>query len=1035
MLRMNAPAIAEQRPELTEPTRAVPPSTTIAAESGIRVAMAIARPGPSNVDKLANLSPHAQRQRMLAAGPVSLSNFIGREHAIAAVQRLLDGTRLLTLTGAGGSGKTRLASQIAQQSAPAYPDGVFWVELAPVQDAALLPEAVLTAIGAEQGSRAALAALLDVLRERTALLVLDNCEHLVGAAAQLVETLLHIAPGLRVLGTSREVLGISGERAWLVTGLSLPDTNAALDAIRSAESVRLFVDRAQSALATFELTPANAPAIARITRRLDGLPLAIELAAARVRSLAVEQLADRLDDVFTLLTSGTRTAVARHRTLRAAIDWSYQLLDAQERLLLQRLSVFAGDIAIEQIEAVCDGGDLESRDILDTVAALVDKSLVVMRESGGTARYQLLETIRQFAREKLSESGETLTFTARHAQAYVALIDEAAPGFLTRERPRWAARVHREMDNVRLALAHTRDHDAVQHVRLAGKLGWFWYSSALWTEGRRWSEGAIATSALEHRSSKNAAERAAVLLGAGVIATLQADYQTAVAWLEESASLSRSIGDERTEAYACAYIGISNVQSSGNVREPTEKALAWFQGAGDLYGLRLAHVVLSTHYLVRGDLEQARRHAESGANVARAFGLDRELAIALQVHGLVVLAAGDLPRACTLFRETIAALRRDPSAFWIARALELLGTVTCRLGDPRRGVLFLGAADACRVSIGAAHFGHDRERLELVTLAAREALGIARFAATWTEGSSRPLDEILAEALVPIAPLERSESLAVGATAPNPAAEQRVATAKGAAPVLEVRALGPLEILRDGTQLSDSAWRYERPRELLLYLLTHPEGRTRDQIGLVFWPEASAAQVKNSFHVTLHHMRKALGRADLIAFDDDRYRVRWELGVRFDARDFAERIQPAIRVLRTARRGADVSSSLARIREAIESYRGDFLQDEDAGDWHLETRDNLRRLCSDGLFLLGERFMDAEQYMEAASVYRRVIAVDELHEEAHRRLMMCLARSGDRREALRHYERFRGVLQKDMEAEPEPETRALVDQLRRAERA
>ncbi|MFL5619275.1 MAG: BTAD domain-containing putative transcriptional regulator [Gemmatimonadaceae bacterium] len=960
--------------------------------------------------------PSSLRQRMLAAVPASLSAFIGRDHAIAAILRLLDETRLLTLTGAGGSGKTRLASEVARRSATSYPDGVIWVELAPLQDAALLTETVLAAIGVEQGSRAALTVLLDVLRDRNALLVLDNCEHLVGAAAALVETLLLAAPGLRVLATSREPLGIGGEQAWLVPGLTLPGADAAPAAVADAESVQLFVDRARSASATFRITPANAPAIARIARRLDGLPLAIELAAARVRSLTPEQLAERLDDVFNLLTSGARTAVARHRTLRGAIDWSYRLLDARERLLLQRLSVFAGDVAIEQIEAVCSGDGLDQPDILDTVAALVDKSLVVVREADGMARYQLLETIRQFAHEKLTESGEATTLAARHARAYVALVDEAAPHFITRERPSWVARVQRELDNVRIALATTRERDPAVHVRLAGKLGWFWYSSGLWTEGRRWSEGAIA-------SGGGSAERAAVLLGVGVIASLQADSQAAVAWLRESAAISGEIGDHSTESYALAYVGVAYAVSGDDAQEPTERALAWFEGAGDLYGLRLAHVVLSTHFLLRGDLAAARRHAESGARIARAFGLDRELAIALQVYGLVVLTAGDLSQAGTLFREAIAALRQDPSTFWIARALELLGIVSCRLGDPRRGVLFLGAADACRASIGAAQFEHDRRRLDPVILDARETLGGEEFARTWTDGRTRALTESLATAVEPLAPtVDVTESASATIS-------ERVA-----APALEVHALGSLVILRDGVRLSDAAWRYARPRELLLYLLTHPEGCTREQIGLVFWPDSSAAQVKNSFHVTLHHLRKALGAADLIAFDDDRYRVRWELDVRFDARELADVMRPAIRAVKGARAGADVAEPLGRIWRATESYRGDFLQDEDAGDWHLETRDHLRRLYADGLLLIGEHLERAEDHAGAAEIYRRIIAVDELSEEAHRRLMQCLARSGDRAEALRQYERLAGMLRKDLEAEPEGETRALFDRLRRAER-
>jgi predicted ATPase/DNA-binding SARP family transcriptional activator len=955
---------------------------------------------------------------MLSPPPASLSRFIGREDAVVAVERLLGSTRLLTLTGAGGSGKTRLASHVAQRSASGYADGVIWVELASVREAAHLPETVLAAIGVEQGSRAALDALIDVLRDRVTLLVLDNCEHLVAAAAELAETLLLAAPRLRVLATSREALGISGEHAWLVPGLVLPEAGAAPEAIGASESARLFVDRAQSALATFRLTPANAAAVARIVRRLDGLPLAIELAAARVRTLTPEQLADRLDEGFMLLTSGARTAVARHRTLRGAIDWSYQLLDARERLLLQRLSVFAGDVAIEQIEEVCAADDLDSSDVLDVLALLVDKSLVVVDELGETARYRLLETIRQFAHERLTESGDAERFAGRHASVYARLVYDAAPHFITRDRPAWAARIQRELDNVRIALAHTREHDPAQHVRLAGQLGWFWYSSGLWTEGRRWSEGALAD---ERVPAGDGAARATLLLGAGVIASLQADTGSAIAWLREGAAIAHDIGDQRTESYALAYLGIAHATSGGDAREPTERALAWFEHAGDLYGLRLAHVVLSTHLLLRGDLSAARRHAESGARIAREFGLDRELAIALQVHGLVILTVGDLPLASTLFRESIAALRRDPSTFWIARALELLGIVACRLGDPRRGVLFLGAADGCRASIGAVQFDHDRKRLEPMTLAAREALGDEAFERAFAEGRTRPLADVLAEAVEPLAPATVATEAVMG-------------PAVTAAPVLDVRALGPLEIRRDGVQLDGSAWRYARPRELLLYLLAHPAGRTREQIGLVFWPDASAAQVKNSFHVTLHHMRKALGRGDLVAFEDDRYRVRWELGVRFDARDFADAVQPAIRQVKSARPGADLSEPLGRIWRAVESYRGDFLQDESVGDWHLETRDRLRRLHSEGLLLLGEHLMRAEDYAAAADVYGRVIATDELSEEAHRRRMLCLARSGDRAEALRQYERLRGALRRDLDAEPESETTVLFDRLRRAER-
>lgn len=929
------------------------------------------------------------------AVPASLTPLVGRETEISTLSRLLEEARLVTLTGAGGSGKTRLAAEVATLAGSKFAHGVAWVELAPLNDPALLLTYVLDALRLEHGARPPIDTLIDALRGKHLLLVFDNCEHLVEACALLAERLLQGCERLQVLATSREALGVNGERAWLVPGL--PD----------APAVRLFIDRAQAASASFRLTEANAKSVAQICRRLDGLPLAIELAAARVRTLTPDELSKRLDDAFQVLTSGARTAVPRHRTLREAIEWSYNLLDDRERGLLQRLSTFAGDFTLHAAESVAADVDLDPADVLDTIAALVDKSLVVMREDEGTARFTLLETIRQYASAKLKESGAFPRVCGRHAQTYMTLAEEAAPHLITRDRPQWVQRIQRELDNIRVALACTREDDVAAHLRFLGNLGWFWYSSGLWTEGRRWFEGAIALAAPDARQ-----DRARVLFGAGVLASLQGDTPAAVKWLEESASIFDEVDDRTGEAYALAYQGVAwGLVADDRAEAPTEKALAFFRKSGDLYGLRLSLVVLSTLNAVTKRPELALKYGEEGAEVARAYGLDRELAIALQVLGQVHLASGDLHRARELYRECIAALRRDPSLFWIARALRLLALAHFRLGANEHGAFLMGASEAARESIGAGLIGHDRALLLPAMDAARDAIGATAFDAAMTGGRSAPLDTVL----------DRVVRESDTGEFPVPKAPARKPMSH---PPLEVRALGPLEILRDGKPVPDDSWRYAKPRELLLYLLSHPEGSTREQIGLVFWPDASATQVKNSFHVTLHHMRKALGRADLIAFERDRYRIAWELGVTFDAREFEQRARAGLR-------SKTIENS--DLKSAVAVYRGEFLAGANAGDWHLETRDALRRLYLDAVMRLGQESMERALYKEGADWFRRAVSADALHEEAHRRLMLALSRGGERSEALRQYERLAQVLNQDMEAQPDRETKSLYEKLKRAE--
>jgi non-specific serine/threonine protein kinase len=393
--------------------------------------------------------------------PISLTSFIGREREIAEVTRLLAGppseSRLLTLTGAGGCGKTRLALRVAGEALGDFPDGVWLVELAALADPALVAGAVAMAVGVrEVPGRALTESLVDHLRDRTLLLILDNCEHLVAAAAGLADVLLRSCPRLRVLATSREPLGSAGETIWRVPSLTLPPLSAAdaplLEPLTRYEAVRLFVERARAAVPAFAPSAENAPALVEICRRLDGIPLAIELAAARVRVFSAAQIAARLDDRFRLLTAGPRTALPRQQTLRATVDWSYDLLAEPERALLRRLSVFAGGWTFEAAEAVAAGDGIQTHAVLDLMAQLVDKSLVIAEEQRGAVRYRLLETIRAYARDRLLEAGEAERTRDRHLAYFLGLAEEAEPRLRGAEERVTLDRLEAEHANLQAAL-------------------------------------------------------------------------------------------------------------------------------------------------------------------------------------------------------------------------------------------------------------------------------------------------------------------------------------------------------------------------------------------------------------------------------------------------------------------------------------------------------------------------------------------------------------------------------------------------------
>lgn len=945
---------------------------------------------------------------------MDLAVFVGRASEVPQVRAVLDQSRLVTLTGAGGSGKTRLALEVVSRRSP--DDTVIWVELAGLDDAALLAQHVAEGAGFPDEIRTP-AALASLLSGGPLLLVLDNCEHLVDACARLAGEILAACPDLRILATSREALGVRGERAWLVPPLELPDPDAAVDAIAGAEAVRLFMERARDVVPSFRLTPANAAAVAGICRAVDGIPLAIELAAARVRVLAPGQILERLGASLDLLSSGKRDTLPRQRTLRATLDWSHDLLDDGGRRLLRRLAVFRGGATLDSVEDVCAGAETEEA-LLDTLASLVDRSLVAVREAEGEARYALLEIVRQYALEYLEASGEAEEVRGRHARHFAALVEEAEPHLTRPTRPPWIHRLNLELDNLREVLAWTRRHAPEEHIALLGRLWWFWFSTRHWAEGGRWIADALALPA----AAGAGRPRAALLFAQGALFALQARTHEPRPFLEEAAELARAAGDERLEAYALNYLGMT---WAGEGREEASaycrRAEAWFRAHGDLYGLRLALLLQGSAAMGQGRLEDAERLNREGVEVARRFGLERELAIALQNLAAVRLRAGEHAEAEALVLEGLAASRRDPSYYFICVGLFYLAEAVGHRGDPLRAARLLGAAEALAESIGMSFFTQDRERMASALPLFRESAGAEAFEEARTAGRGVALDDLLDEAC------KGTTTPAPGPAAPLPSGTQGTTG-------LELRLLGGFQARVDGEPVPAGSWTYSKPRELLALLGSRPGGATRDQVGALLWPDAPPSRLKNSFHVTLHHLRKALQRPDWIAQEGERYRIRSEVAVHVDARTFeaaAERALAEARAWSPDPEGAVAPAPpLQAVEEALAAYAGDLLEGEVVGAWAEDWRDRLRRLAVELHLVLGRLHEDAHRFGPAVEAYGAAVVREPLSEEAHRGLMRCWAAGGERARALAHYDALVAQLRERLDVDPDPETEALARALR-----
>jgi len=667
------------------------------------------------------------------------------------VKELLAGHRLLTLTGPGGSGKTRLALAAASVVAEDFEDGVWLVELASLSDPDLVPQVVASVLEVRETPDTPLVDSLRAhLEPRKTLLVLDNCEHVVEACADLAGVLLSSCPELRILATSREALDVSGETIFTVPPLSLPDPRhlPAAEGLPGYEAARLFVERAAAVKPGFALTEQNAMAVAQICYRLDGIPLAIELAAARMKVLSAEQISSRLHDSFDLLSGVGRTAMPHHRTLRATMDWSHELLAEEEQVLFRRLSVFAGGFTLEAAEAVGAGESIEEAGVLDLLGSLVDKSLVLFEEQGGEARYRLLETVRQYGREKLAEAGEAERVHQRHAAYYLALAEEAEPHLKGHHQMTWLGVLEREHPNLRVSMRFLlNDGEVDTAVTFAWALWFFWYLHRHLGEGFRYS-GEI----LDRGDALPAGPRAKALFIRAAMSDGIDSLERVEKSCQDSADLFREAGDGFGLAIAVGSLGLLAMRRGDMERAQMllEDALDLNRKVGDRWGVSSVLAYMGIIPLSRGDNARAVGYFEEAPALSREVG-DRYVGyLSLYNLALASRARGDREQAARHYTEGLGLAVEVSDRANAAYCLEgLAGLIAEGSESPERAVRLFGASEAWLEALGAPRYAHAEDRVvsERALAALRDRLGGGTFEAAWAEGLEMSPEQAIEHAL------------------------------------------------------------------------------------------------------------------------------------------------------------------------------------------------------------------------------------------------------------------------------------------------
>jgi predicted ATPase/DNA-binding SARP family transcriptional activator len=760
-----------------------PETTTLFREVQAEAGRSVSARRPSAVRK----EPEALNGYL----PPLLTSFVGRRQELEEIGTLLKSFRMVTIVGAGGIGKTRLAIRAAERSAREFPDGVWFVDLAPVVEESRIVPALARVLGVgEEAGTPLLETVLGFLAEKRLLLVLDNCEHLCARSGEIAGSLLEACPGIRLLATSRQPLETAGERVWAAPPMSLPEVRHLPKAgeglafvLPQFEAVRLFVERAAESMAAFALTEENAPAALRIVRRLDGLPLAIELAAARVRALSVEQVAARLDNRFRLLTRGNAPAPRRHQTLGAAIDWSYDLLTEAERTVFLRLAVFAAGWTLDAAEAVCadeapSSTGIHAVQILDLLTDLIEKSLVVADvEAAGDRRYRMLESIREYALSRLAEYGLEGEARSRHAAYYLSVAEAGDPhkgGELSSQRLKALEADH---DNFRAALQHLSGEDL---LRIVKSLFWFWNVRGHWSEGRACLEEALA--GYSHAD----ALRAAALNGLGILAWRQGDYGTARCALEEGIAIHRSLGERGSMGSMLGNLGLvlcdlgdypaarachaEALEIDRELGHQNVAARLCNLGLVEMYENELAAALghfdeaivlfrendhqrgvatsLANRGLIAlrlGDYRSAARDNMEAAAICRELSLKGILGFALHGLGMTAFYENDYSQARAYYLESLKIRQEVADQKGITDSFNNIGDLLLRCGEPYRAAVIWGAADRLRAKIGAALSGFEKFDYDANLAECRAALGNAEFETAWAEGRVVSIERVVAE--------------------------------------------------------------------------------------------------------------------------------------------------------------------------------------------------------------------------------------------------------------------------------------------------